>query len=135
MDALTLNYSYPNLFKTWQRLPYPPKALCQIAFGIRRLMVEKNPSLRAGSLVWAGNRGQRRQSQPRTGEAGEKNLPRPILHASSRLRLPHLCPRYPIQKGEHARRLKEPSHRVQSLWTLQTKGGSVSRKVEKVSQK
>ena len=35
-------------------------------------------SLRAGSLVWVGNCGQRRQRQARTGEAGEKNKARKV---------------------------------------------------------
>ena len=55
-------------------------------------------SLRAGSLVWLGYLRQVRPRadgngvwvQPRAGEAGEKNEV-----ASSRLRLPYLCSRYP----------------------------------------
>ena len=53
MDALTLNYW---LFKFVQEVakcskdPYPPKTLDHIVCGIRRFMVEKEPSHRVQSL-------------------------------------------------------------------------------------
>ena len=73
-----------------------------------KLYFQEIDSLRVGSLVWVGYRGQRRQRQPRTGEVGEKNaarksgltFPRPILLASSRLRLSRL-----LETGWQAKKL------------------------------
>ena len=73
-------------------------------------------SLRAGSLVWVGNCGQRRQRQARTGEAGEKNkarkvtfFPRPILLAS-------FCRWCPIQTSEPACILDNPAKSPRNAW-------------------
>ena len=59
-------------------------------------------SLRAGSLVWVGYHGQRRQRTENRREEEE---------SSRQL----LCPRFPTQTSEPARRLRRIGNRIQSL--------------------